>query len=114
MGQKGDVPIVGDWNGDGRSKVGVFRKGFWSLDYDGNLAWDGAKDRFIALGGNPVDIPVVGDWNGDGRTKVGVYRQTQWLVDYDGNGLFDKNDKVWNFGLAGDIPLAITPTRSKK
>ena len=115
MGAKGDTPVIGDWNGDGRSKVGIFHKGFWTLDYDGNQVWEGpTKDRFIALGGNPADIPVLGDWNGDGKTKVGVYRLTQWIVDFDGSGVFDKNDKVWNFGLAGDIPLALTPMRPKK
>ena len=36
-GITGDVPVVGDWNGDGTSKVGVFRNGFfWVLDANGN------------------------------------------------------------------------------
>lgn len=31
-----DVPITGDWNGDGRKKIGVRRGANWYLDYNGN------------------------------------------------------------------------------
>ena len=36
IGQSGDTPVVGDWTGDGTSKLGVFRNGTWELDFDGN------------------------------------------------------------------------------
>ncbi len=114
FGHPNDVPIVGDWNGDGRSKVGTFKAGFWSLDYDGDQRWDTSKDKFIALGGVAGDVPVMGDWNGDGRTKVGIYRQNVWILDSNGNGVHDKTDITWNFGLPGDIPMALTPLRVKK
>jgi uncharacterized membrane protein len=82
--QPGDVPIVGDWNGDGRTKVGIFRSGFlWILDYNGNGKLDQPSadgDRVFGLGGIPMDLPVVGDWTGDGRTKVGIYRHGVWLL----------------------------------
>ena len=115
FGMPGDKPLVGDWNGDGRSKIGVFHNGFWTLDYNGNFKWDGlTEDRFVALGGVAGDVPVLGDWNGDGRTKVGVYRGTTWFLDSDGNGKYEKTDKIWYFGLPGDIPIAITPLHVKK
>jgi len=34
FGQVGDLPAAGDWNGDGKAKVGVFRNGTWYLDYN--------------------------------------------------------------------------------
>ncbi len=34
-GTAGDIPVVGDWNGDGKIKIGVFRNGTWYLDYSG-------------------------------------------------------------------------------
>ena len=71
FGQTGDYPIVGDWNGDGRSKVGVYRNGMWYLDFNGNGQWD-PSDDFGDLSfffgqqypnyGDPGTIPVVGDW----------------------------------------------------
>ena len=39
-GLPGDLPVAGDWNGDGNDEVGVFRNGAWFLDYNGNRYWD--------------------------------------------------------------------------
>jgi hypothetical protein len=65
-GISGDVPIVGDWNGDGTSKVGVFRSGFyWVLDGNGNHQFDGTgagQDLAFAFGGISGDKPVAGKW----------------------------------------------------
>ena len=41
FGQAGDTPLVGDWTGDGRTKIGIFRNGNWYLDYPGTGAWAG-------------------------------------------------------------------------
>jgi len=95
----GDIAVVGDWNGDGHAKAGVYRNGFWILDMNNNGVYDGpAVDRFIAFGGQPGDMPVVGDWNGDGRTKVGIYRKGFWLLDTNGDGVFDTGDQFLAFG----------------
>ena len=65
-GIAGDVPVVGDWNGSGTSKVGVFRDGFfWVLDANGNHAFDGTgngQDLAFPFGGITGDVPVVGKW----------------------------------------------------
>ena len=36
----GFMPVVGDWNGSGTTKIGTFNKstGDWVLDYNGNFA----------------------------------------------------------------------------
>ncbi|MBL8249908.1 MAG: S8 family serine peptidase [Candidatus Competibacter sp.] len=64
FGQAGDLPAAGDWNGDGKAKVGVFRNGTWYLDYNGNGAWDGCGiDRCYAGSfGQQGDLPVAGKW----------------------------------------------------
>ena len=106
--QPGDVPVVGDWNGDGRSKIGLFRSGFlWILDTNGNGVFDSGSDQVIAYGGVGGDVPIVGDWNGDGRSKLGIFRQGfYFLLDYNGNGAFDSSDKAFAFGgVAGDVPV---------
>ncbi|MCY0953190.1 hypothetical protein [Streptomyces sp. H27-S2] len=54
---EGDVPLVGDWNGDGTDKVGVYRPAesdFFGAAKDSNTVI--YKTRF----GNPGDIPVTG------------------------------------------------------
>ena len=61
LGQTGDIPVVGDWNGTGKAKIGSFKGGFWAIDYNGNYVWNGAViDRFAAFG-QTGDVPFVGD-----------------------------------------------------
>jgi hypothetical protein len=95
------IPVVGDWNGDGRTKIGVYYQGFWYLDYDGNGIWDGGiNDKAYNIGWPaPGVTPIVGDWSGTGTSKVGIYYYGFWYLDYDGNGVFNPTkDKSYNFG----------------
>src|SRR5205823_4246143 len=73
FGLNGDTFVIGDWNGDGRAKIGVVRPGpdgaaVWSLDSNGNGFFD-AGDRVFTFGLN-ADTFLVGDWNGNGKTKI--------------------------------------------
>jgi hypothetical protein len=38
-----DIPVVGDWNRDNTSKIGIYRQGTWYLDLNGNGNWDGGS-----------------------------------------------------------------------
>ena len=40
FGMPGAVPVTGDWDGSGTTKIGVFLDGLWFLDLNGNGAWD--------------------------------------------------------------------------
>jgi hypothetical protein len=109
FGQPGDVPIVGDWNGDGKDHIGVFRNvnglGEFILDTDGNGVIDSGDTTFIF--GVGTDRIIVGDWNGDGRDKVGVFRDNGsgvgvFSLDTNGDHVFDAGDDVFLFGLSTD------------
>lgn len=66
-----DTPLAGDWTGDGKADVGVFRrkaKGRFVLDHKGTT-----KRTKLFVG---TDNPLVGDWNGDGETDLGMHRGT--------------------------------------
>ena len=110
-GQPGAIAVTGDWNGDGRTKVGFYLNGFWVLDYNGNGIYDGTGpggDKFYAFGGSGSSfIPVVGDWNGDGKSKIGYYNNGFWALDTNGSGTFDAGDGFFGYGGngAGEIPL---------
>ncbi|KAB0670435.1 hypothetical protein F6V30_09815 [Oryzomonas sagensis] len=105
FGIAGDVPVFGDWNNNGKTKIGVFRAGQFLLNVSGTGTWTPPTDVIYNFG-LPGDIPVAGDWNGNGTTKVGVFRNGQWFLDMNGNGVFDPGiDAVYNFGMAGDIPV---------
>ncbi|HET6699333.1 MAG TPA: peptidoglycan DD-metalloendopeptidase family protein [Nocardioidaceae bacterium] len=64
-----DVPLAGDWDGDGDDEVAVFRRG--------SIASFRLREEaaVTAVGfGRSSDTPVAGDWDGDGTTDVGVWR----------------------------------------
>src|SRR5919199_6588446 len=79
----GSIPVVGDWNGDGRDDFGVFdpNTATWSLKYG---ATAGKPDAGVFQFGAPGTIPVVGDWNGDGRDDIGVFDPgtATWTLRY--------------------------------
>ena len=104
--QPGAIAVVGDWNGDGRTKIGYYINGFWVLDYDGDGVFTSA-DKFYAFGGGgPSYVPVVGDWNGSGTTKIGFYRAGFWVLDINGDGVFNSGDGLYALGgNAGEIPI---------
>ena len=72
FGVIGDVPIVGDWDGDGSVTIGVYRPEN-STFYLRNSNTPGNAEITVAFG-KKGDIPVVGDWDGNRSTTVGVYR----------------------------------------
>ena len=103
-GRQGDVPVAGDWNGDGVTNIGLFREGTWYLDLDGNGQWSEA-DAYVPDFGRPGDKPVVGDWNGDGVDNLGVYRNGLWILDTDGDRQLTASDRVFELGGPDDLPV---------
>ncbi|MFZ6005517.1 MAG: SpoIID/LytB domain-containing protein [Actinomycetota bacterium] len=93
-GAAGDVPITGDWNGDGVDSPGVWRAGRFLLR---NSVSGGSADLSFSYG-RTTDVPIVGDWNGDGIDTVGVRR---------GNILYLRNS---NSGGAADISFSYGTT----
>jgi hypothetical protein len=103
FGSTGDRVVVGDWSGDGIDTVGIFRRGHWVLDVDGDGRF---TDRDLAFDlGGPDAVPVAGDFNGDGLDEVGVFEQGVWRLDTNGDRVLDERDRVVRFGGAGDLPL---------
>jgi hypothetical protein len=110
----GDVPVVGDWSGNGHTKTGVFRSGAWILDANGDGVFTGA-DFVFQYTATTGDVPVVGDWNGNGRTKTGIFRTAApgaglWVLDANGDGTVDYNspapDLVYQYSASlGDLPV---------
>jgi PKD repeat protein/peptidoglycan/xylan/chitin deacetylase (PgdA/CDA1 family) len=109
--QPGDIPITGDWNGDGVTKTGIFRVGgHWYLDTNNNGTWDGSlPDKEFSWGKQPGDIPITGDWNGDNITETGIFRAGgHWYLDMNNNGTWDGSppDTEFFWGKQpGDIPV---------
>ena len=94
-----DIPIVGDWDGDGIDDLAIYRAGQWLFD-DNN---DGIFAESAFWFGLPGDIPAAGDFDGNGVDEVAVYRNGLWFMDLAGDG-FISEKMVW-FGLPGDVPV---------
>ena len=111
FGIAGDIPVVGDWNGDGIDEIGIFRPSSRSffLDLNGNDVWDGMGiDASTPSFGVAGDIPVVGDWNGDGIDDIGIFRPSShgFFLDLNGNRIWDTGiDGVFPFGTSTDLPV---------
>jgi hypothetical protein len=99
FGNPHDTPLVGDWDGDGRESLGVWRDGIFIL---ANTLGGPADLSFSYQKGS--DVPVVGDWDGDGRTTVGVFRDGVFLLRNSNSA--GPADLTFTFGATGDIPVA--------
>jgi hypothetical protein len=88
-----DVPLMGDFNGDGLSDMALYSNG--TTWYTGLSTASGLNQTTIGTGyfGAAGDIPLVGDINGDGRDDALVLRPAgsgdlNWFVGYsDANGV---------------------------
>lgn len=109
FGQPGDRPIVGDWDGDGVTTVGVYRAGTFYLT---NTPFGETTEIVLPLYTPPADdptgsrsVPLAGDWDGDGKDSPGLR--------YDGAvfALWNRlevtiPDQVVPFGFPTDYPIA--------
>ncbi len=104
FGASGDIPLTGDWNGNGKTKLGAYKgNGVWWLDLNGNGVLDTGETFTFGI---PGDVPVVGDWNGSGATKIGIFRNGVWYLDMNGNNAWDAGiDQITSFGIPGDVPI---------
>jgi len=69
--QAGDVAVMGNWNGNGSLRMGMFRSstGQWYVDTNGNGVYDAGTDQIFSFGlppaanpGGVADQPIVGFW----------------------------------------------------
>ena len=87
FGTKGDLPVTGDWNGDGYDEIGVLGKrggkDFFFLDLDRNGAFDPAVDASFEfkMQGAGNGEPIAGDWDGDGSDEVAALKGNSWFID---------------------------------
>lgn len=97
------MPPRVDFDGDGRSDVGIFRPttGMWHA----LLSGAGYSTTFARGWGMSTDLPVPGDYDGDGRTDLAVFRPSNntWYVLRSDANYTTTLVKAW--GATGDIPL---------
>jgi hypothetical protein len=104
FGVPGDIPFLGDWDGDGTDTPGLYRptNGFAYLI---NRRETGVADHSWFMG-IPGDIPLVGDWDGDGTDTFSVYRPSEGKVYINNRNATSVAQNEYYFGVPGDTPFA--------
>jgi hypothetical protein len=96
----GDYPVVGDWDGDGNTTIGIYRSGSFYLRNSNTIGFADVVFPF----GAPGDQPIAGDWNGDGRDTIGVYRNGIFFLQNDNSA--GAPDASFALGTVGDVGIA--------
>jgi hypothetical protein len=109
FGEPDEVPVVGDWDGSGMTRLGVFNPNtlLWKLDQNADDVWEDGVDLLVGPFGQAGDHAVVGDWTGSGTTTIGVKRNRgKWWLDVNGNGQWDgcNGDSCPNMG-GSNLPV---------
>jgi hypothetical protein len=105
FGNPGDTPVVGDWDGDGISEIGLHRPstGFF---YWRNTLTTGIGDGDIFFG-DPGDRFIAGDWiDHDGRDTPAVYRPANTTFYYRATLTQGTADDQLVFGRNEWLPIA--------
>jgi hypothetical protein len=103
-GGVGWMPVVGDWNGDGVTTIGVVDpNGTWYLKDSNGV---GAPNIAPFAYGSGSWIPIVGDWDGNGTTTIGMFdpsTATWYLRNSNSPGAPDF--VPFSYGAPGWIPV---------
>ncbi len=110
FGTSNDGQLVGDWTGDGKTKIGVAQAEANGIDADFILDLNGDgianlnTERFPF--GLVSDIFFRGDWAGNGKDSIGIARPSSgstltFALDSNGDRVFDAGDAA--LSLPGQV-----------
>jgi hypothetical protein len=114
FGVAGDIPIVGDWDGNGTTTIGLFRPNS-PTGTNTFLLWNrntpGPPDITVEDVGTVGDKPIVGDWDGNGTTTIGLFRPnsptgTNTFLLRNSNTPRPPDITIEGFGAPDDMPIA--------
>ncbi len=98
LGQTGDIPVTGDFDGDGVIDCGTYRpsNATWTIYYSSI-----SSIQTMVFGATNA-TPVPSDYDGDGVTDLATFSNGSWTVQRSSDG----GTFNLSWGIAGDIPVA--------
>jgi hypothetical protein len=100
-GISGDIPVPGDYDGDGKTDFSIFRPdsvnhtGTWYVLYSSNSSWTAVQ------WGADTDKVAPADYDGDGKTDIALWRESNgtWYIlkSSDNTAIYPV------FGTSGDM-----------
>lgn len=106
-GSVGDVPVPGDYDGDGKTDFAIYRPSagaWWVLKSSGSYATYAHFAWGLEAAG---DMPTPADFDGDGKVDPAFWRPATgtWWVLRSGSAYRDFASIQWGSRAAGDVPL---------
>ncbi|HYN19730.1 MAG TPA: PQQ-dependent sugar dehydrogenase, partial [Thermoanaerobaculia bacterium] len=105
---RGTIPLAGDWDGDGRTSLGLYEPKSGLFRLKGTPESSDLLLTFHPSAAGRNAVPLAGDWDGDGKDSVGFYEPKTSTFELKNTYHGDRAELSFRFGPPRNRWLPIT------